>query len=145
MPEINYVVPLPDTELFHKSVEEGFITNPQQYIIELMGDFGRHTKSINLTKMSEDEMMETIDRCNREIRKDFYSKHPIRYIFKLFHADHLRIDLIFRHFSFRQLVPFLESVAWVAVGKHMHHFQGRLRRFKFMGVKKWLRPIKPFS
>jgi radical SAM superfamily enzyme YgiQ (UPF0313 family) len=145
VPEINYVVPLPDTELFHKSVEEGFITNPQQYIIELMGDFGRHTKSINLTKMSEDEMTETIDRCNREIRKDFYSKHPIRYVFKLFHADHLRIDLIFQHFSFKQLVPFLESVAWVAVGKHMHHFQGRFRRFKFMGVKKWLRPIKPFS
>jgi anaerobic magnesium-protoporphyrin IX monomethyl ester cyclase len=145
VPEIDYVVPLPDTELFHKSVEMGFITNPQEYIVDLMGDLGRHTQSINLTKMSEEEMKETIDRCNWEVRRDFYSKHPLRYILYLLRADHLRIDLIFRHFSLKQLIPFLESVAWVAVGKHMYRFKGKFDWFNFTGVKKWLRPLKSFS
>jgi hypothetical protein len=125
VPEIHYVVPLPDTELFHKTVEMGIIKNPQEYIIELMGDLGKNIKSINLTKMSDDEMQETINRCNREIKRDFNRKHPIRYLLSFIGLDHLKPQLLFRKFSLRQVIPLMEAFAWVTVGKHMHLFRSK--------------------
>jgi anaerobic magnesium-protoporphyrin IX monomethyl ester cyclase len=130
IPEIHYVVPLPDTELFHKTVEMGIIKNPQEYIIELMGDLGKNIKSINLTKMSDDEMQETIDRCNREITSDFNRKHPIRYLLSFIGLDHLKPKLLFLNFSIKQIIPLLEALSWVTVGKYMHHFLNK-RTFLF--------------
>jgi hypothetical protein len=36
-------------------------------------------------------------------------------------------DLIFRNFSLRQVATLLDSLLWVAVGKHMHYFRKQTR------------------
>ena len=128
-PEIDFVVPLPDTELFHTAVEMGVIDDPKKYIIEVLSELGKHVKSVNLTKLSMEELQTTVAQSNLEIRRDFHRKHPFRFCLSLVGLDHLRLDLIFHRFSLYDVVPILEALAWATVNKHMYHFENWIKIF----------------
>jgi radical SAM superfamily enzyme YgiQ (UPF0313 family) len=125
VPKIEFVVPLPGTELFDTAVAEGLIDDPENFVVEVLAKMEKYSKSINMTKMSSEEFISTVKRFNREISRDFYTKHPFRFLLSSFGAEHLRLDLIFRHFSLKQIVPLLDALFWVTIGKHMHHFSKR--------------------
>ena len=122
VPTIEFVVPLPGTELFDTAVAEGLIENPEVFVVEALAKMDKYSKSINMTKMSSEEFISTVKRFNREISRDFYAKHPFRFLLYLFGAEHLRLDLIFRNFSLKQVVPLLDALFWGTIGKHMHYF-----------------------
>ena len=122
IPTIEFVVPLPGTELFDTAVAEGLIDDPETFVVEALAKMDKYSKSINMTKMSSEEFISTVSRFNREISRDFYARHPFRFLLSLFGAEHLRLDLIFRHFSLKQIVPLLDAIFWVTIGKHMHYF-----------------------
>ena len=46
------------------------------------------------------------------------------FLLSLFGAEHLRLDLIFRHFSLKQIVPLLDAIFWATIGKHIWRFRG---------------------
>jgi hypothetical protein len=119
--------PLPGTELFDTAVTEGLIEDPEAFIVEALGEMEKYSKSINMTKMSSEEFISTVNKINREISRNFYCRHPVRFLLSLLGADHLRFDLIFRNFSLRQVAPLFDSLLWVAVGKHMHYFRKQTR------------------
>jgi anaerobic magnesium-protoporphyrin IX monomethyl ester cyclase len=133
-PEVHFVVPLPDTELFHTAVAMGAIDEPKKYIVDVLSNLGKHTRSINLTKLSMEELTTTVARTNLEIRRNFYLKHPFRFCLSLFDWDHLRHDLIFYRFSLRQVIPVLEALTWVVIGKQMYRFKnwGNFKIFKIV-------------
>ena len=122
VPAIEFVVPLPGTELFDTAVAEGLIDDPETFVVEALAKMDKYSKSINMTKMSSEEFISTVSRFNREISRDFYARHPFRFLLSLFGAEHLRLDLIFRHFSLKQIVPLSGAIFWVTIGKHMHYF-----------------------
>ena len=122
VPTIEFVVPLPGTELFDTAVAEGLIDDPETFVVEALAKMEKYSKSINMTQMSSEEFISTVKRFNQEISRDFYTKHPVRSFLSLFGAEHLRFDLIFRHFSLKQIVPLFDAFFWVIIGKHMHHF-----------------------
>jgi len=128
-PEIDFVVPLPDTELFHTAVEMGVIDDPKKYVVEALSELGKHVKSVNLTKLSVEELTTTVARVNLQTRRDFYLKHPFRFCLSLVGLDHLRHDLIFHRFSLSQVIPIIEALAWVGVGKHMYRFENWITIF----------------
>jgi len=123
VPTIEFVVPLPGTELFDTAVKMDLIENPKTYVVEALAKMEKYSKSINMTNMSSEVFISTVQKFNKEIARDFYKKHPIRYLMSVFSLDHLRWDLIFRNFSLRQVVPLLDSLAWATVGKRMHRFE----------------------
>ena len=125
VPAIEFVVPLPGTELFDTAVAKGLIDDPETYVVEALAKMEKYSKSINMTQMSSEEFISTVKRFNREISRDFYTKHSVRSFLSLFGAEHLRFDLIFRHFSLKQIVPLFDAFFWVIIGKHMHHFSKR--------------------
>ena len=141
-PEIIFVVPLPDTELFHTAIETGAIEDPKKYVLELMSRYTKSTTTapINLTKIPWEKYNETVQRCNREIKKDFYCKHPVRFLLSTIGLDHLRYDLLFHHFSLRQRIPLFESLAWVMVGKHKHRFESWKKIFNRSKSKLFMKP-----
>ena len=122
VPAIEFVVPLPGTELFDTAVAKGLIDDPETFIVEALAKMEKYSKSINMTQMSSEEFISTVKRFNQEISRDFYTKHPFRLFLSLFGAEHLRLDLIFYHFSLKQIVPLFDALFWVTIGKHMHHF-----------------------
>jgi len=122
VPSIQFVVPLPGTELFDTAVKMDLIQNPKTFVVEALAKMGKYSKSINMTTMSSEEFISSVEKFNKDIARDFYKKHPVRYIMSIFHLDHLRWDLIFRNFSLRQMIPLLDSLIWATVGKHMHNF-----------------------
>ena len=128
-PEIDFVVPLPDTELFHTAVEMGVIDDPEKYIVEVLSELGKHTKSVNLTKLSTEELTTTVAQINLETRRDFNRKHPFRFCLSLVGLDHLRLDLIFHRFSLYDVAPILEALAWATVNKHMYRFENWIKIF----------------
>jgi radical SAM superfamily enzyme YgiQ (UPF0313 family) len=122
VPAIEFVVPLPGTELFDTAVAKGLIDDPETFVVEALAKMEKYSKSINMTQMSSEEFISTVKRFNQEISRDFYTKHPLRLFLSLFGAEHLRLDLIFCHFSLKQIVPLFDALFWVTIGKHMHHF-----------------------
>lgn len=123
IPTIEFVVPLPGTELFDTAVSMDLIENPETFVVEALAKMEKYSRSINMTKMTSEEFTSTVAQCNRDVARDFYLKHPLRYLLSVFGADHLRFDLIFRHFSLRQVIPLLDSFAWATVGKRLHYFR----------------------
>jgi radical SAM superfamily enzyme YgiQ (UPF0313 family) len=117
IPSINFIVPLPNTELFNTALRMGLINDPEDYVVDAISRMEKYSGSINMTKMSMEEFTSTVARFNRQIRKDFFAKHPSRYLLSLTGLDHLRLGLLFRYFSWRQVVPLLEALAWAIVGK----------------------------
>ena len=123
VPTIEFVVPLPGTELFDTAVKMDLIENPRTYVVEALAKMEKYSKSINMTTMSSEVFISTVQKFNGEVSRDFYKKHPLRFLMSVFSLDHLRWDLIFRNFSLRQVIPLLDSLAWATVGKRMHRFK----------------------
>ena len=128
IPSIEFVVPLPGTELFDTAVKMDLIENPKAYVVEALAKMDKYSKSINMTTMSSEEFITTVEKFNKDIAQDFYKKHPLRYWLSVFNLDHLRWGLILRNFSFRQVIPLLDSLVWATIGKHMHNFSKRTQK-----------------
>jgi anaerobic magnesium-protoporphyrin IX monomethyl ester cyclase len=127
VPSIEFVVPLPGTELFDTAVQMNLIKNPKTYVVEALAKMEKYSKSINMTTMSSEEFISTVEQFNKDIARDFYKKHPSRYLMSIFSLDHLRWDLILRNFTIRQFIPLLDSLAWATIGKHMHNLSKRTK------------------
>lgn len=123
VPTIEFVVPLPGTELFDTAVAMNLIENPRTYVVEALAKMEKYSKSINMTTMSSEVFISTVQKFNKEISRDFYKKHPVRFLMSVFSLDHLRWDLLFRNFSLRQVIPLLDSLAWATIGKQMYRFK----------------------
>ena len=145
IPEMHFVIPLPDTQLFHTAVEMGAIKDPEKYLTKTMLDLDKYTPNLNLTKMPGVVFEATVERCNKEIRKNFYRKHPFRFCLSLVGLDHLKLDLIFHKFSLSQVVPILEALAWAVVGKHMYRFENWIKIFNKPKSKLFKIFVKPIE
>ncbi len=135
IPEIGFIVPLPNTDLYHTAVEMDLIEDPDAYLLDFIADLSRHYGSINMTEMSSGEFQKAIDESNREIREDFYRKHRVRYALSLVGLDHLRWSLVFDSFGLRRIIPLTEALCWVTIGK----------RFRTQRLIKWLKRHDPFG
>jgi len=129
IPRIDFVVPLPHTELYNLAKEGGFINDEKKYVTEGLLELAKHSKTINLTQMTDREFVESVALCNKEIINNFYEKHSYRKILSFFGFDYLRVDLILKNFSFRQLKPISEAFAWATLGKRNNYFNKFTNRF----------------
>jgi radical SAM superfamily enzyme YgiQ (UPF0313 family) len=117
IPTISFIIPIPGTELFETAREKGEIEDIEKYLKVEMSSLGRYSKTINLTKMSDQDFFQTIKKFNDDVVNDFYSKHPWKKFLSIIGLDHLRLDLIFRKFTLSQMKPLFESLIWVTLGK----------------------------
>ncbi len=120
IPTINFIVPLPNTALFDMAVESKLIDDPEYYVITAVSEMEKYSRSVNMTRMTAEEFSDTVARFNREIRQDYYYRHPFLFVLSWVGLDHLRLDLLLKYFSLRQVVPLLEALTWAIVGKRMH-------------------------
>ncbi len=119
VPQINYIVPLPDTELYRQAVALGKIENPEEYARDIITDFDRYRQSVNLTAMSDSAFREAVDLCNAEILRDYHRRHPWRHLLSVAGLDHLNWRCLVQRLSVRQAVPILEAVWWAVLGKRI--------------------------
>lgn len=117
IPTISFIIPIPGTELYETAREKGEIEDIEKYLKVEMSSFGRYSKTINLTKMSDQNFFQTIEKFNEDIVNDFYSKQPWKKFLSIIGLDHLRLDLIFHKFTLSQMKPILESMIWAILGK----------------------------
>lgn len=117
IPTISFIVPIPGTPLYEQAVKGGFIGDAEQYMKEGIANLGRYSGSINLTEMTDEEFVSTVERCNREVVEDYFKKHPLKRVLASLGLDHLRYDLILSNLSVGQIRPILESIAWATFGK----------------------------
>ncbi len=129
IPQISYVIPLPNTELFNTAKAKGMIVDEKKYITEEMFNLGRYSKTINLTRMIDKDFYGSIKQCNQKIKNDFYFKHPLRKYLSILGLDHLRMDYLFTNFSFSQLRPVSEVMLWAMVGKRNNIVGNFMSRF----------------
>jgi len=117
VPTIDFIVPLPGTELYDIAKNKGFITDEKKYLTEELFKLGRYSKGINLTTMPDEGFRSYIEKCNSAIKSDYYSRQKMKKILQVFGLDHLRLDLIFKNFSLRHTRPLVEALLWAFVGK----------------------------
>ncbi|OHC00871.1 MAG: hypothetical protein A3G70_07390 [Planctomycetes bacterium RIFCSPLOWO2_12_FULL_39_13] len=122
VPTIDFIIPIPNTKLYAMARHRGFIKDETKYLTEEMFMMDKYSRTINLTQMSDQDFFGIIAECNRKIRRDFFKKHPLKKMLSLFGLDHLRLDLIMRHFTFRQIIPFAEALLYVVIGKRKNCF-----------------------
>ena len=94
-----------------------------------MFELGRYSGGINLTGMGAEEMREYIKKCNRDIARDYYKKHPLRKILSFTGLDHLRLDLLLRNFTVKDIRPLIEAILWATLGKRKNAVGMRISRF----------------
>lgn len=129
VPSIDFIVPLPNTELYKMATEKGLIADEKKYLTRDLYKLGKHTRTINLTNMTDDDFLGFVKSCNREIARDYYSRHPWKRMLSIVGFDHLRLDLIFRNFSFKQIKPIIEALLWVTLGKRDNFLSKYVNRF----------------
>ena len=123
--EINYIVPIPGSELYDEAKDRGLITiSDFEYILD-MQDMNRYQKTLNLTSMDRDEHIQLLEEINTEIRTDYFLKHPRQLIRERLNLTGSSFKAFFVDFRLRNLKPAIQSVAW-SVSKGRNTFFGRL-------------------
>ncbi len=117
VPSIGLIIPLPGTSLYEIAKEKNFIKDEEGYLTESLCGLSRFDKSINLTQLSDEEFFGFVEKCNAEIQRDYYAKHRWKKVLSILGLDHLRWDLMFRHFSLSQVRPILEALLWATLAK----------------------------
>jgi len=129
IPTIDFIVPLPNTELYSIARNKGFIKDERKYITEDLFEFNKYTKTINLTNIPDANFSKFVRECNKEIKDNFFKKHPFKKVLSLIGLDHLRLDLIFRIFSINQIKPVSESLLWATIGKRESRLSKCINRY----------------
>ncbi|MBF0483564.1 MAG: B12-binding domain-containing radical SAM protein [Candidatus Omnitrophica bacterium] len=117
IPTIDFIVPLPNTELFDIAVEKGIIKDTNKYLTEDLYTFDKYRVAHNLTQMPSDGFYAKIQECNKAIAEDHYKKHPVKRIAAFLGTDHLRWELMLKWFDFKQIKPLFEAILWATIGK----------------------------
>lgn len=116
-PAVDFIIPLPNTKLYETAREKGFIKDEVKYLTEEMFMLDKYSKTVNLTRMPDQDFFRLVAECNNEVRRDFFRKHPLKKVLSLFGLDHLRLDLLMRSFRISGIKPLMEALLYVTVGK----------------------------
>lgn len=117
VPQINFIIPLPGTEIFEIAKEKNIIHDQDKYIMDILSRSDRYNMSTNLTKMDSDFFVNLVAKFNKEIIDDYYGKHPFKKYLSYLGLNHIRLDLIFKIFNLYQIKPLLEALLWSVIGK----------------------------
>jgi radical SAM superfamily enzyme YgiQ (UPF0313 family) len=110
--EINFLVPIPGSELYDVAKTRGLITSSDFEYIKQMQSMNRYSKPINLTSMDHVEHVSLLDDINNEVRTDYFRKHPRQRIRELLRLHGCSFKALTQNFHLRDLKPTFQSICW---------------------------------
>ena len=117
IPQFGFLVPIPGTRYYETARERGVIRDEEQYLCHGMTNRDKYSNPLNLTTIPDQSLARHVADCNARIRRNFYRRHPLKFLLSRVGLDHLRLDLLFRHFSLSQLRPLAEAILYAMIGK----------------------------
>lgn len=128
-PVINYITPIPGTEIYDKAKRKGVLDTEDIKNMICLDKTSRYDLRWNLTAMDTLRFISTVNTINRELSETYYRHHRLQGLVKKYtNLTHFRVLETLRRLSFFDFKSYIEGLLWtISEGDEKNPF-GRLFR-----------------
>lgn len=112
-PEINFITPIPGTDLYSMAKEMGRIHGDDLQNLLYLNNVTQFGISWNLTNIETQKFVSLVNGINRNLTKHYFIKHPLQYlIYKCSNLTHFKLRESVVPLSINNSRPFVEGLLW---------------------------------